>query len=103
MPAQKKVSIKARNKSLPIYTFTREETRAFLMAKRDLMAQLPTEPGAYMSSKDRSIFLLEYHGVVGMAWRAPGGTLLRPGNPIAQAVFAGHLPLRQMVPRRRRD
>ncbi len=67
---------------------------------------LPTKPGAYMSSKDRGVWLLEVKSDGGRYWRMPGGFLMiesacRPGG-VMYKIVSEHLPFRQMLPVRRR-
>ena len=70
-----------------------------------VLKTMPTKPGAYMSSKDRGIWLLEAKSDGGLYWRMPGGFLMidsaARSGPMSKVV-AEHLPFRQMLPVRRR-
>lgn len=64
------------------------------------MTQMPLAPGAYMSSLDNRIWLLE-NGY----WRMPGGFLARPSafvNGKLAEIAEQHKPFRRMVPVKRK-
>lgn len=65
---------------------------------------IPLVPGAYMSSLDRGVWLLE-KGQFGMLWRMPGGFTMVPSAAAGPMyhVVKKHLPFRRMAPIKRRE
>lgn len=68
------------------------------------MAKMPTKPGAYMSSLDRGVWLLEAKSDGGRYWRMPGGFLIiesAANSALWDKVILPHMPFRRMLPVRR--
>lgn len=66
---------------------------------------VPLVPGAYMSSLDRGVWLLETKSDGGTYWRMPGGFLMveSAAHHSMYNVVKPHLPFRRMVPIRRKS
>jgi hypothetical protein len=66
---------------------------------------IPLVPGAYMSSLDRGVWLLEKQSSGGTYWRMPGGFLMieSAAHGINYKLIKPHLPFRRMVPIRKKE